>query len=62
MNCRVFFGHVEIRDLPPRVEGRDLILRSEHVSFDGRGNVEKRFVFEGARVENGALHRHLFWP
>lgn len=57
----VIFGRIEIHNLPPRIEGNDLIPRTRHVTYDGDGNITKDEVTEGPlRLINGAPYAYLF--
>lgn len=53
-------GHCEVRDLPHRFEGNDLITRHVYLSYDHHGNVTRRREFDGPRIVNGRQFLHLF--
>lgn len=61
IHFRMLFGRIEHWPLPHRVDGNDLVYRSRIVHYDGDGNIEKDYVFEGCRLINGAAPDSRSW-
>jgi hypothetical protein len=59
-NVDLMFGHIELHDAPPRIEGPYLILRHRTIWKDRYGNVTKDETTDGVRVTGWEDSAHLF--
>lgn len=63
IDVRLIFGSIEIQDLPPRIEGNDVIPRHRIIHRDGFGGVKVGPPEEtGMRLVDGAQYAYMFGP